>query len=100
MRVALGFFPSLVLACATQPPAAPKPDPNGGCYDGQLVAGVVVPCAQGKACVLASEGPSCVASAAAEQKEPCGTISCGVGCACSGDTPNECVCMELGPKTK
>ena len=99
MRLVLALACSTV-ACSTQPAAAPKPDPSGTCYDGQIVGAKVSACAEGKACVLAPEGPACVAASSAEQKEPCGTISCGIGCACSGDTPNECVCMELGPKPK
>lgn len=90
-----------LVGCTASPPAATaKPDPNGTCYDGKLVGGEAIPCAGGSACALVADKPACLAAKDVEQKEPCGNVQCGVGCACSGDTPNECVCMQLGPKTQ
>lgn len=85
----------MLLACASpRAPDVPNPPTTGACTNGALLGSKRVDCAPSRACVLADDGPKCVAHA--ELEEPCGMISCGAGCTCSGVGSHECVCPKLG----
>ncbi len=86
---------TLAVACTEAKAPSPPPPTHGVCYDGALLGGKEVPCTT--ACIRKDKDLACVALAEADQKEACGTITCGAGCSCSSEAPNSCICPQLGP---
>lgn len=105
MRSILLTFVLILTACGGPPaPEAPKLPTTGTCDDGALIGKASdtgrVSCDKGRTCVLGDKGPTCVADAAPDLREPCGMIACGAGCSCSNAANHECLCPLLGAAPK